>query len=985
MARLEWLRRSLCIAVGASLSLVGAAVCSTPSESDNPPPPVEVERPAATDDAPLPVLRPDDARGFLLYQLPGAVLAAAVRSTTPYQETQRALRCTPERFARARSAWLDDDPLSTTHLLSRVSECDDSALRDRALLLYAEASLEQHHHGAALDALNQQGNDSTLAMSHVAMIRAAALRGLDRPDEALPHYQSVLDDRDSLHHHRARVERAITLSEAARFKEAEQALGAVIDDYPEHPRVERLILLRGRARLALKRFREAAADFDRVVFQWPYKEAAADAQAMLTMLAVGKGIFPHARTLRARMSRARSLRINKHWRIAEETYRELLEEATSPSRTSPLENRIEYQLALNYYGPSDYLPAIEILERLADRIDAGSGAGLKREEVFDSLVDCHAYAGQYEEALAALQRWIAPLDELERSERLAKFYEDNARFDLALALREELRSATQKSTWKHGFLLHKAGRYAEATRTFAQLVKVTRGRHRKRYRYWHARSLMKDQKLKRAAKLFESLHTDAPLDYYGYQAHNRWLEIERAREKPGERPPHAAPTRPSGDGVLLANGETHADALSGQTQASAPLSPSSIRDPSRAPWRPSQPSLTWSSSGGSKPTLTGSGRVHWLRSPFGRSNLHATREEIGEDLDRVQGNFKPAYESSEPIRGALARAAALHQDLFPRLEHAAFLYSAGFETDARQILRGVLLEYRALERASKDGQRPSTKSPVALGVKRDEHYIDNRKRSRGYWGIRSDDLRFPIPTTAEERSALSKRQEEILARRGLKKALRLAGKEAGDFHLVRRWAYRKPFTKSDPTYGKYRESWMEAHPRAYPRLVQNHSRRNALPPYLMWGIMTVESSYNPDSISHADARGLLQVIPRTGIKVASSMGVDDYGPHDLLDERMSIRFGTWYLAQLVHKFHGQEPLAIAGYNGGPHNVARWLTMRGHALELDEFIETIPFDQARLYVKKVLRFIGIYRRIYERESTLYVGNALDPTFEVDPNY
>ena len=127
------------------------------------------------------------------------------------------------------------------------------------------------------------------------------------------------------------------------------------------------------------------------------------------------------------------------------------------------------------------------------------------------------------------------------------------------------------------------------------------------------------------------------------------------------------------------------------------------------------------------------------------------------------------------------------------------------------------------------------------------------------------------------------------------------------------------------------------------------------------------------------------MIPKTGIKCATTLGVNEFGHHDLLDERLSIKFGTWYFAELVKKFDGQEMLAMAGYNGGPHNVARWLTARGSSMDMDAFVETIPFDQARNYAKKVTRFVGLYRKLYEKKEMLYIGNELNPRFRTHPNY
>ena len=98
--------------------------------------------------------------------------------------------------------------------------------------------------------------------------------------------------------------------------------------------------------------------------------------------------------------------------------------------------------------------------------------------------------------------------------------------------------------------------------------------------------------------------------------------------------------------------------------------------------------------------------------------------------------------------------------------------------------------------------------------------------------------------------------------------------------------------------------------------------------------------------------------PHTARKVAKALGVSPFDTSMLFRREMNIRFGAWYLGQLVVRFRGQLPLALAGYNGGPHNVALWLNLKG-ALPLDEFVEEIPFSETRRYVKKTLRWIWRY--------------------------
>jgi soluble lytic murein transglycosylase len=79
----------------------------------------------------------------------------------------------------------------------------------------------------------------------------------------------------------------------------------------------------------------------------------------------------------------------------------------------------------------------------------------------------------------------------------------------------------------------------------------------------------------------------------------------------------------------------------------------------------------------------------------------------------------------------------------------------------------------------------------------------------------------------------------------------------------------------------------------------------------------------------------------------------------LTDPATNIRIGAAYLGQLLARYGRQPALALAAYNAGGGAVGRWLDARG-ALELDEFVEEIPIDETRGYVKRVLRTFAAYR-------------------------
>lgn len=136
--------------------------------------------------------------------------------------------------------------------------------------------------------------------------------------------------------------------------------------------------------------------------------------------------------------------------------------------------------------------------------------------------------------------------------------------------------------------------------------------------------------------------------------------------------------------------------------------------------------------------------------------------------------------------------------------------------------------------------------------------------------------------------------------------------------------------------------------------------RYGLDPNLLLAVMRVESVYDAEIVSYAGAIGLLQIMPRTGRLIAHQLGLHDFHTDDLLDPRTNIELAAWYLSSLITRFEGRVPLAIAAYNGGPHNVRRWMEEYGPDMPLDAFLERIPFDQTYRYVRRVLSHYVVYR-------------------------
>jgi len=123
-------------------------------------------------------------------------------------------------------------------------------------------------------------------------------------------------------------------------------------------------------------------------------------------------------------------------------------------------------------------------------------------------------------------------------------------------------------------------------------------------------------------------------------------------------------------------------------------------------------------------------------------------------------------------------------------------------------------------------------------------------------------------------------------------------------------------------------------------------------PYLVAAVMREESSFNPRAVSITGALGLMQIMPKTGRTLARELGEDDFDSKELFDPRTNIRYGSHYLNDLSKLFDNNAILAIASYNAGPNAAARWKD--AYRVAPDEFIESIPYPETRLYTKKVLK-------------------------------
>jgi soluble lytic murein transglycosylase len=132
--------------------------------------------------------------------------------------------------------------------------------------------------------------------------------------------------------------------------------------------------------------------------------------------------------------------------------------------------------------------------------------------------------------------------------------------------------------------------------------------------------------------------------------------------------------------------------------------------------------------------------------------------------------------------------------------------------------------------------------------------------------------------------------------------------------------------------------------------------------------MRQESTYNAIAVSRVGARGAMQIMPRTGHLIADLNHDTTFTAGDLEDPTLAIEYGIQYMGLLMERFDGVYPLAIASYNGGPHNVSAWLDGTGAKMPIDAWVEHIPFRETRRYVKGVSGAYARYVALYAPEGT-----------------
>lgn len=155
-------------------------------------------------------------------------------------------------------------------------------------------------------------------------------------------------------------------------------------------------------------------------------------------------------------------------------------------------------------------------------------------------------------------------------------------------------------------------------------------------------------------------------------------------------------------------------------------------------------------------------------------------------------------------------------------------------------------------------------------------------------------------------------------------------------------------------------------PLAHSETIEREASKHGLDPEWIYAVARQESAFIEDVRSSAGAMGLMQLMPGTGRTIARKLKTK-LNLDELLKPETNIRFGSYYLQQVLSRFDSNPVLATAAYNAGPHHVEAWKPKQG-TLDADIWIDTMPFYETRKYVRRVMAYTVFYDQRLQRPIT-----------------
>ena len=380
----------------------------------------------------------------------------------------------------------------------------------------------------------------------------------------------------------------------------------------------------------------------------------------------------------------------------------------------------------------------------------------------------------------------------------------------------------------------------------------------------------------------------------------------------------------------------------------------------------------------------------------GRDNLWDERN-IAVRAAFKQGQYRTAYQLSAPhglTRGAdfaeaewTAGWIALRHLNEPERAAEHFVSLREGVTTPISLARADYWHGRALEAM---GESEQAEAAFAAAAIHNYTYYGQLAAER----VQRTDL--VLPSTPQPTDA----EREAFVERGLIKAMRLLG-ETGERSLFRRFSYHIDDQLQTPTEqlllseiaNKFQSPdvgvrggkaglgrGIIAPEAAYPIVSYPLQREVQVENALVLALSRQESELNPRAISHANARGLMQMLPATAREQARREGLPYRRSWLTDDPGYNMTLGAAHLDDLLDRFNGSYIMTAAAYNAGASRPARWVVDYGDPRKGDidpvDWVEFIPFSETRNYVQRVLENVQVYRqRLSDTPSHIRISEDL----------
>jgi soluble lytic murein transglycosylase len=143
----------------------------------------------------------------------------------------------------------------------------------------------------------------------------------------------------------------------------------------------------------------------------------------------------------------------------------------------------------------------------------------------------------------------------------------------------------------------------------------------------------------------------------------------------------------------------------------------------------------------------------------------------------------------------------------------------------------------------------------------------------------------------------------------------------------------------------------------YDNYINEYSSRFGVDLSLVKAIMKKESNLNSNAVSNKGAVGLMQIMPKTALEIATQLNIPDYSYAKLQEPQINIMFGAYYINKLLKYYNNNLILALAAYNAGIGNVDNWYTENPN---ISKRISKIPFKETRRYVRSIIYTYKVYQ-------------------------